>query len=209
MGEASQEREATDDELAQMCAVVEEAMEDGALGVSTSYVDIDSQLRPVPSRFADVRERTALAAAMAKVGRRSVGEGPGTWACVHAFNDAGGGKDRDMGEFDSIRELGEISKAAKAPVSFQPVNLGRKDECRELMEEIERDGGKLYGQVAPGDISGHLRLGETNGSMMSVRGWGKAMKVSPREARVANFADPDAVRTAPQPFGFFLSMISC
>jgi hypothetical protein len=28
-----------------MCAVVEGAMEAGALGVSTSYVDIDSQLR--------------------------------------------------------------------------------------------------------------------------------------------------------------------
>ena len=39
------EREATDAELAQMCAVVEGAMEAGALGVSTSYVDIDSQLR--------------------------------------------------------------------------------------------------------------------------------------------------------------------
>ena len=28
--------------------------------------------------------------------------------------------------------------------------------------------------------------------MMSVRGWGKAMKIAPREARVANFADPEA-----------------
>lgn len=191
MGEASQEREATDQELDQMCAVVEEAMEAGALGVSTSYVDIDSQLRPVPSRFADVRERAALAAAMARVGRKSVGEGPGTWACVHAFNDAGGGKDRDMGEFESIRELGLISKAAKVPVSFQPVNLGRKDECLELMQEIERDGGRIYGQIAPGDISAHLRLGETNNNMMSVRGWGKAMKISPREARVAYFANDE------------------
>jgi N-acyl-D-amino-acid deacylase len=66
MGEASQEREATDEELEEMCAVVEGAMQAGALGVSTSYVDIDSQLRPVPSRFADLRERTALAAAMAR-----------------------------------------------------------------------------------------------------------------------------------------------
>ena len=192
MGEASQEREATDDELAQMCSVVEEAMRDGALGVSTSYVDIDSQLRPVPSRFADTRERTALASAMSKVGRGLTGEGPGMWACVHAFNDAGGGKDRDMGEYESIRELGEISKASRAPVSFQPVNLRRKDECRQLMEEIQRDGGKLYGQVAPGDISNHLRLSETNNSMMSVRGWGKAMKITPRSARIANFSDPDA-----------------
>ena len=47
-----------------------------------------------------------------------------------------------MGEFDSIRQLGAISKAAQAPVSFQPVNLGRKDECQELMQEIERDGKK-------------------------------------------------------------------
>ena len=66
MGEASQEREVTDEELEEMCAVVEGAMQAGALGVSTSYVDIDSQLRPVPSRFADLRERTALAAAMAR-----------------------------------------------------------------------------------------------------------------------------------------------
>ena len=107
----------------------------------------------------------------------SVGEGPGTWACVHAFNDAGGGKERDMGEFESIHELGAISKAAKVPVSFQPVNLGRKDACLELMREIERDGGKLYGQIAPGDVSAHLRLGETNNNMMSVRGWGRAMKI--------------------------------
>jgi N-acyl-D-aspartate/D-glutamate deacylase len=43
MGAGCQEREATDAELAEMCAVVEEAMAAGALGVSTSYVDIDSR----------------------------------------------------------------------------------------------------------------------------------------------------------------------
>src|SRR5579862_2056935 len=40
MGAASQERVATDAEIAEMCAVMEESMAAGAIGISTSYVDI-------------------------------------------------------------------------------------------------------------------------------------------------------------------------
>ncbi|MED5272793.1 MAG: amidohydrolase family protein, partial [Pseudomonadota bacterium] len=50
MGQDSQKREATDDEIKQMSDIVETAMEQGALGVSSSYVDVDENLDPVPSR---------------------------------------------------------------------------------------------------------------------------------------------------------------
>jgi N-acyl-D-amino-acid deacylase len=58
MGKESQERAATADEIARMCALLEQAMEAGAMGLSISYVDIDEDSRPVPSRLADMREKS-------------------------------------------------------------------------------------------------------------------------------------------------------
>ena len=51
MGPESQERVATDAEIAAMCESLEAAMAAGAIGLSTSYIDIDENSRPVPSRF--------------------------------------------------------------------------------------------------------------------------------------------------------------
>ena len=61
MGEASQQRAATDDEISEMCALVEDAMAAGALGISSSYVDMDENGNPVPSQYADLKEKIALA----------------------------------------------------------------------------------------------------------------------------------------------------
>ena len=63
MGEDSQKREATDDEIKQMVEIVEMAMKHGALGVSSSYVDVDENFDPVPSRFSCIKEKMALAKA--------------------------------------------------------------------------------------------------------------------------------------------------
>ena len=48
MGAASQQRAATREETAEMCRLVEEAMAAGAAGISSSYVDIDENMQPVP-----------------------------------------------------------------------------------------------------------------------------------------------------------------
>jgi N-acyl-D-amino-acid deacylase len=69
MGPESQQRIATDAEIERMAAVLEAAMNEGAIGLSTSYVDIDENLRPVPSRLADMREKVALCKAMVRSGR--------------------------------------------------------------------------------------------------------------------------------------------
>ena len=50
MGEASQQRTATPDEIEKMCLIIEEAMAAGALGISSSYVDMDENGDPVPSQ---------------------------------------------------------------------------------------------------------------------------------------------------------------
>src|SRR5579862_9778112 len=64
MGEAGSEREATDDEVEQMRRIVAEAMEAGAAGFSSSHgpTQLDGDDRPVPSRFASMRELEVLCA---------------------------------------------------------------------------------------------------------------------------------------------------
>ena len=69
MGPESQQREATQEEISKMCDIVREAMRAGALGISSSYVDIDENGDPVPSRFAGFDEKVALAQAMGESGR--------------------------------------------------------------------------------------------------------------------------------------------
>jgi N-acyl-D-aspartate/D-glutamate deacylase len=70
MGEASMEREATDEELGQMCALTREAVRAGAIGLSSSHslTHFAGTGRPVPSRLASHKEYLALARAVAEAG---------------------------------------------------------------------------------------------------------------------------------------------
>ena len=60
MGTDAWERAATDDERAQIAALLDESVAAGAFGFSTSFFDADAQSRPVPSRLADAAELEAL-----------------------------------------------------------------------------------------------------------------------------------------------------
>jgi N-acyl-D-aspartate/D-glutamate deacylase len=71
MGEESTEREATEDEVAQMRALVAEAIEAGAVGFATSKspTHVGYSGRPVPSRASAFDEIRALAGALGDAGR--------------------------------------------------------------------------------------------------------------------------------------------
>ncbi len=60
MGTASQERDASPAEIAAMQDLLRQSLEAGAVGLSTSFVDVDENARPVPSRFAQFEELDAL-----------------------------------------------------------------------------------------------------------------------------------------------------
>jgi N-acyl-D-amino-acid deacylase len=68
MGEAAWERAATATERDQLCAVLDDALRAGALGVSTSVMDADRDNRPVPSRLADDAEFDAMVRVLARRG---------------------------------------------------------------------------------------------------------------------------------------------
>ena len=180
MGAESQKRAATPEEVERMCALVEEAMAAGAAGISSSYVDIDENMQPVPSRLADLNEKTALAKAMAKSGR-------GVWQVVPYFPDL-------ARELDNIRELGDISLASGVMCSLQPVlSSPTSPKAQEIMQALEAEqarGARVYGQVMPRCFDMNMRLAETSMLLYALPSW-KAIMDLPKTERVARFADAD------------------
>ena len=69
MGDDAQKRAATGDEIRAMQDVLRASLDAGAVGLSTSYVDMDENLAPVPSRYAHEEELDALAAVLGESGR--------------------------------------------------------------------------------------------------------------------------------------------
>jgi N-acyl-D-aspartate/D-glutamate deacylase len=184
MGAASQERAATEDEILQMCDLVEAAMAAGAAGISSSYVDIDENMNPVPSRFAELDEKIALAKAMAKSGR-------GIWQVVPYFPDP-------AVQLQNIHELGEISLAAGVPCSLQPVlSSPTSPLATEIIQALEAEkarGASVYGQVMPRCFDMNMRLSETSMLLYALPSW-KAIMDLPKSERRARFEDPDTRET--------------
>ena len=178
MGAASQERAATMQEIDAMCAIVEDAMAAGALGMSSSYLDMDEKMRPVPSRYAEIDEKLALAKAMSASGR-------GVWQVVPYIVDP-------AQLLDNIRELGDISLAAGIPCSLQPVlgSGGRAldDQIQALTEQHER-GARVYGQTMPRTFDMNMRLSETSMLLFGYPTWKSIMDL-PASERAAEFGDP-------------------
>ena len=60
MGQDAWKRAATMAEIDEMCALLTDAMDAGAMGLSSNYLDYDKWERPLPSQLADDAEFTAL-----------------------------------------------------------------------------------------------------------------------------------------------------
>ena len=180
MGEDSQKREATDDEIQKMSEIVEIAMEQGALGVSSSYVDVDENLHPVPSRFACKKEKIALARAATKTGR-------GVWQVVPYFLDM-------KTQLENIEELGDISCESGIMCTFQPV-LSTPDapKAEQIMEALQKQrdrGAKVFGQTMPRCFDLNMRLSETSMLLFGMPTWKFIMDLPSNERKEA-FSDKD------------------
>lgn len=140
MGEAAVEREATDAEVAAMCAIVGEAMDAGAAGFSSSHAPthFDSHDRPVPSRLSSAAELDAL---VAEAGRHN----GGTIAYL-PFGSIGG-LDAD-GEEQLIR----LSLLSRMPVIIQGLGARSKvdaptagwDNAKRFVDDATARGAAVY-----------------------------------------------------------------
>jgi N-acyl-D-aspartate/D-glutamate deacylase len=153
-------------------------MEDGALGVSSSYVDVDENFDPVPSRFSCKKEKIELARAATKTGR-------GVWQVVPYFIDM-------ETQLKNIEELGDISLETGIMCTFQPV-LSTPDapKAEQIMAALQKErdrGAKVFGQTMPRCFDLNMRLSETSMLLFGMPTW-KAIMDLPLDERKLAFAD--------------------
>jgi N-acyl-D-aspartate/D-glutamate deacylase len=110
MGGAASEREATDDEVQAMSALLDAALHEGAYGFSTAQLDIhaDHEGRPVPSNLASADEVVKLCAVLAAHPGSVIEIAPRT--SLPGYSD----DDREL--------LFSMARASKAPVNVNMVD---------------------------------------------------------------------------------------
>jgi N-acyl-D-aspartate/D-glutamate deacylase len=143
MGDDASEREATDDEVAQMVAIVGDAMEAGAAGFSSTHAPthFDTAGKPVPSRLSSISELEAL---VAEAGRHN----GGTIAYL-PFGAIGGLSDED----EAL--LTRLSLLARMPVIIQGLGARSKvdaptagwDNAKRFVDSATDEGAAVYSMM--------------------------------------------------------------
>lgn len=180
MGEAAMQRTATDEELDRMCALLRECLEAGAVGLSTSYVDMDETLQPVPSRLADVREVDALAAVLGEFGR--------LLQIVPEFYDP----DLTIARID---QLAELSLRHHIPTTFSPLfvtpdNVAGVERVMKRVEEQFARGARVWPQVQTRPIDISFSFAVPSLLFFRFSGWYRLIRFgTPQEIKAA-FRDP-------------------
>lgn len=135
MGDAASDRAATVEEVEQMRRVVEEALDAGAIGFSTSGspTHIGAGGKPVPSRFAGIEELLSLTSTLK-------GRDPGVFMCT-------------IGPDLSFPEMRQLAESTGRPVTFAAIladlgGIGRHRSLMERVEAIQADGLPVVPQVA-------------------------------------------------------------
>lgn len=145
MEDASMQRTATPSELKAMQELLRQCLDAGAVGLSTSFVDMDETLQPVPSRLADQTELHALCEVLAEYGR--------ILQIVPEFYDA----DVTIARID---QLAELSIRYGIATTFSPlfVNADNSNGVDRVMKRVDEQfarGARVWPQVQtrPIDIS--------------------------------------------------------
>lgn len=142
MGERSlDETPASDDDIAIMCDLVDEAMGAGALGFSTSRTLLHRvpDGRPVPGTWADERELLAIADVL---GRR----GHGVYEVAPRFERPG---ENYAGTRAEVHWMAEINRRTGRPVTFGLAQSNAGPELYRKILELCDEEGALGGELRP------------------------------------------------------------
>jgi N-acyl-D-aspartate/D-glutamate deacylase len=184
MGAEATDREATDDEIKSIVALLHESIEAGGLGLSTtlSQTHSDGDGKPVASRMAGKDELLALCTA--------VGEHEGTFlegivpGCLDKFSD------------DEIELLASMSAAAKRSLNWNLLTIDSREPDRiprqlQASQRARELGGRVIGLTMPVLVPMNMSLLNFCGLWL-IPGWGEVLN-RPVPERIDQLRDP-AVR---------------
>lgn len=182
MGAEAQERAATADEIAAMQVMLRECLDAGAVGLSTSFVDVDENGRPVPSRFAQFEEFDALSAVLGEYGRML--------QIVPEFYAI----DITIARID---QLAELSLKHNIPTTFSPVfdSTATPDNVARTMARVEEQfarGARVWPQMQTRPIDISFSLLRPSLFFARLPRWVRILR-QPLEQRIAALRDPETV----------------
>lgn len=178
-------RPATPDELDAMCAALRACLAAGAVGLSTSYVDIEEDMRPVPCRWADSSELEALCAVLGEQGKML--------QIVHEFYDA------DL-TVSRVEMLGDLSRRHGIATTLSPIfhSAAAPQATERIMAAVERevaDGARVWPQVQTRPIDISWTLDQRSIMFLAIPGWWKVLSLPTHAERLEALTDPETRAT--------------
>lgn len=182
MGEASQQRAARPDELAAMQTLLRTCLEAGAVGLSTSFVDVDAKGHPVPSRYASFEELDALCEVLGEFGRML--------QVVPEFYQT----DLTIARID---QLAELSIKHGIPTTFSPLfdSTATPNNVPRTLARVEEQfarGARVWPQMQTRPIDISFSLLRPSLFFARLPGWIRVLRL-PLEERLAALRDPATV----------------
>jgi N-acyl-D-aspartate/D-glutamate deacylase len=181
MDEAAMQRTATVDEIKAMQDLLRQCLDAGAIGLSTSFVDMDENLQPVPSRYADTHELDALAQVLGDYGRML--------QIVPEFYDA----DLTIARVD---QLAALSLKYAIPTTFSPlfVSHDNVDAVNRVMARVDTQfaaGARVWPQVQTRPIDISFSLAVPSLLFMRFRTWYRLIRFGTIDEIMAGLQDPE------------------
>ena len=187
MGGDAWTRAATMTEISEMCAVLDEGLASGALGLSVNHFDKDRKLRPVPGFFAEDDEYLALFKVVAD-------HAPATVQMITRFNDP------ELSIVDALR-FGALVResgvrAQYTGIPFNTRDDDRRDEWWALHERLHAEGADMWPMVNAKPLAPFFGF-ETSLVFQRVPAWNEVIN-GPAPLKLSTLADPawrDRART--------------
>ena len=179
VGLASRDRASTAEELRALADCLRACLDEGALGMSTSFCDIDHEFRPVPCRMGTMGELDALGAVLGERGR-ALQVLPEFW-------------DADL-LCTRIDQLAELSLRHQIPITFSPLFESRAmpglvARALDRLELQAARGARLQAQMQTRPIDMTFDLLGVNAVFSSMPSWMGTLLSGPDATRKA-FQDP-------------------
>jgi len=175
MGDDAQKRVSTEAETTAMCELLGTCLEAGAVGLSTSFVDIDDTYTPVPSRWAAPAELDALAAVL--------GEHDAVLQIVHEFYDA----EVTVARVDQLAELSlrHGITTTLSPIFHADATPHTVPMVMDAIERARERGAAVWPQVQTRPIDISFTLDQRSLMLLTMPAWWRVASITDPEARMA------------------------
>lgn len=179
MGADAWTRAATAEEIERMCAVLDEGLASGALGLSINHFDRDRALRLLPGFFAEDEEFSALFAVVAA-------HSPATVQMILRFNDP----TESIADARRFARLlaGTGVRAQYTGIPFNVRDDDRRAEWWQLHEEIRASGADMWPMVNCKPLAPFFGF-ENTLVFQRVAAWNEAIN-GPADLKIPTLADP-------------------